>query len=45
MRVTHLGHACLLVEIAGRRLLIDPGTFSTGFEQLTELDAILVTHN
>ncbi len=45
MRVTHLGHACLLVEIADRRVLIDPGNFSTGFEQLTDLDAIFVTHN
>jgi L-ascorbate metabolism protein UlaG (beta-lactamase superfamily) len=45
MRVTHLGHACLLVEIADRRVLIDPGNLSTGFEQLTGLDAILVTHN
>lgn len=44
MRLTHLGHACLLVEIADRRLLIDPGSFSSGFEQLTGLDAILVTH-
>jgi L-ascorbate metabolism protein UlaG (beta-lactamase superfamily) len=45
MRVTHLGHACLLVELADRRLLIDPGNFSAGFEDLTDLDAILVTHN
>ncbi|MDC5698768.1 MBL fold metallo-hydrolase [Intrasporangium calvum] len=45
MRVTHLGHACLLVELANRRLLIDPGNFSAGFEDLTDLDAILVTHN
>ena len=45
MRVTHLGHACLLVETADRRVLIDPGSFSHGFEQLTGLDAILVTHN
>ncbi|GAA6525821.1 MBL fold metallo-hydrolase [Intrasporangium sp. DVR] len=45
MRVTHLGHACLLVEMADWRILIDPGNFSTGFEDLTDLDAILVTHN
>ena len=45
MRVTHLGHACLLVEAADRRILIDPGSFSTGFEDLTGLDAVLVTHN
>ena len=45
MRVTHLGHACLLVETADRRILIDPGNFSSGFEELTDLDAIVVTHN
>ncbi|GGM82466.1 MBL fold metallo-hydrolase [Terrabacter tumescens] len=45
MRVTHLGHACLLVEAADRRILIDPGSFSSGFEDLTDLDAVLVTHN
>ena len=45
MRVTHLGHACLLVETADRRILIDPGSFSSGFEDLTGLDAVLVTHN
>lgn len=45
MRVTHLGHACLLVESAGRRLLIDPGNLSTGYDELTDLDAVLVTHN
>ncbi|GAA2038337.1 MBL fold metallo-hydrolase [Terrabacter terrae] len=45
MRVTHLGHACLLVETADRRILIDPGSFSSGFEALTGLDAFIVTHN
>ncbi|WP_347350573.1 MBL fold metallo-hydrolase [Intrasporangium sp.] len=45
MRLTHLGHSCLLVETADRRILIDPGGFSAGFEQLRGLDAILVTHN
>lgn len=44
MQITHIGHSCLLVEAAGARLLIDPGTFSHGFEELTDLDAILVTH-
>lgn len=45
MRVTHLGHACLLVEMADRRVLIDPGNFSSGYDDLRGLDAILVTHN
>jgi len=44
MRVTHLGHACLLVEAADRRILIDPGTFSS-FDDQRDLDTILVTHN
>jgi L-ascorbate metabolism protein UlaG (beta-lactamase superfamily) len=44
MRVTHLGHSCLLVEASGVRVLLDPGTFSHGFEELTDLDAVLVTH-
>lgn len=44
MRITHLGHACLLVETGGARLLVDPGGFSSGFEEVTGLDAVLVTH-
>lgn len=43
MRITHLGHSCLLLEMAGQRLLTDPGTFST-FESVTDLDAVLITH-
>jgi L-ascorbate metabolism protein UlaG (beta-lactamase superfamily) len=44
MQLTHLGHACLLVETDGSRILIDPGVFSHGFEELTDLDAVVVTH-
>ena len=44
MRITSLGHACLLVETGDQRILIDPGTFSPGFQDLTDLDAIVVTH-
>jgi L-ascorbate metabolism protein UlaG (beta-lactamase superfamily) len=44
MQITYLGHACLLVETANTRALLDPGSFSPGFDGLTGLDAILVTH-
>ena len=44
MWITHLGHACLLVETGGQRILVDPGSFSPGFDEVTGLDVILVTH-
>jgi L-ascorbate metabolism protein UlaG (beta-lactamase superfamily) len=46
IRITHYGHACVLAELAGRtRVLFDPGTYSAGFEELTGLDAVLITHD
>lgn len=44
MRITHLGHACLLVEVADQRILIDPGNFSPAAHGVTGLDAVVVTH-
>ncbi|GAA4916439.1 MBL fold metallo-hydrolase [Nesterenkonia rhizosphaerae] len=44
MRITHLGHSCVLVEAAGARVLIDPGAFSTDWHGVTDLDAVLITH-
>lgn len=44
MKVTHLGHACVLVETAGARILIDPGAFSDLWHGVTGLDAVLITH-
>lgn len=44
MRITHLGHSCILVEAAGQRILVDPGNLSQSWRGLTDLDAILVTH-
>ncbi len=44
MRLTHFGHSCLLADVDGTRLLFDPGVFSHGFEGITDLDAILITH-
>ncbi|MET0928579.1 MAG: MBL fold metallo-hydrolase [Aeromicrobium sp.] len=45
MQITRFGHASLLVEAAGTRVLIDPGVFSSDDAfALTGLDAIVVTH-
>ncbi|MBH0780634.1 MBL fold metallo-hydrolase [Nocardia bovistercoris] len=44
MRIAHFGHSCILVELHGKKVLFDPGTFSHGFEGITGLDAIAVTH-
>lgn len=44
MQITHLGHSAVLVEVADRRILVDPGNFSDAWHGLTGLDAILVTH-
>lgn len=44
MQIRKFGHACLLVEDGGARVLLDPGSFSHGWEELRDLTAVLVTH-
>lgn len=44
MRIVHHGHACVVLETDGARVLLDPGVFSEGFEAERELDAVLITH-
>jgi len=44
MQIVHFGHSCVLLDTGSARLLIDPGAFSTGFEQIEGLDAVLITH-
>ena len=44
MQIARIGHSCLLVETGGARLLVDPGNFTPGWEELSGLDAVLVTH-
>ncbi len=51
MELTHFGHSCLLATFPGTStvgaptsLLFDPGNFSHGFEGITGLSAILITH-
>jgi L-ascorbate metabolism protein UlaG (beta-lactamase superfamily) len=44
MRITHLGHSAVLAETDDARILIDPGNLSDAWHGLTDLDAVLVTH-
>ncbi|RFD25461.1 MBL fold metallo-hydrolase [Mycobacterium uberis] len=44
MQLTHFGHSCLLAEFDHTTVLFDPGTFSHGFEGITGLSVILITH-
>lgn len=44
MRIKHLGHSCVLIESAGKRILLDPGAFSDAWHDLDAVDAVFVTH-
>ena len=44
MKFTKYGHAAYLIEDAESKILIDPGSYSSGFEAVTGLTAILYTH-
>jgi L-ascorbate metabolism protein UlaG (beta-lactamase superfamily) len=44
MQLTHFGHSCLLASFGDTSVLFDPGVFSHGFEGITGLSAILITH-
>ncbi len=44
MELTHFGHSCLLASFPDETILFDPGNFSHGFEGITGLSAILITH-
>lgn len=44
MKITKYGHSCLHVSHDAASILIDPGTLSAGFESLTGLTAVLITH-
>jgi L-ascorbate metabolism protein UlaG (beta-lactamase superfamily) len=48
MKITKFGHSCLLVEegppAGGARILIDPGKYSTLQNVVSNIDAIVITH-
>ena len=48
MDIRHLNHSCMLVDMAGSRIVVDPGNFSIdvvhAYGPLTGVDVILITH-
>lgn len=44
MKIKKLGHCCLVVEVNGKRVMTDPGSYSTLQEQEKNIDLIVVTH-
>jgi len=44
MQITKRGHACLEVELAGKRLVIDPGNYTESLAGLADVAAVVVTH-
>ncbi|HEY4515645.1 MAG TPA: MBL fold metallo-hydrolase [Candidatus Paceibacterota bacterium] len=45
MKITKLGHCCLLIETKGKRILTDPGSYTVdAHSKLENIDYILFTH-
>ncbi len=44
MKIKKLGHCCLIIEIEGKRIMTDPGTYSTLQNEEKNIDIVLITH-
>lgn len=44
MKVTKLGHCCLIIEVDGVRFLTDPGNYTTAQNEAENIDAIVISH-
>lgn len=45
MKITKLGHCCLLIETKGKRILTDPGSYTVeAHSRLENIDYVLFTH-
>lgn len=44
MKITKIGHCCLLVEEGSLTILTDPGAWTDAQNQLTGIDVVLITH-
>jgi len=44
MKITKIGHCCLVIKHKDLTILTDPGLFSSGQEEVTGVDLIIITH-
>jgi len=44
MRITKLGHCCLVIEEAGVRVMTDPGAWSTLQSEAKDINYVFITH-
>ncbi|HUO56003.1 MAG TPA: MBL fold metallo-hydrolase, partial [Candidatus Paceibacterota bacterium] len=45
MKITKIGHCCLLLEDGGRKIMTDPGSYTIDAqEKITDISVILITH-
>lgn len=45
MKIHKIGHCCLVIDTeAGKRVMTDPGDYSTGQDGVTGVDVVLITH-
>lgn len=44
MKITKLGHCCLIIEENGVKILTDPGTYTTEQNNVKDVDIVLITH-
>ncbi|MEK7586055.1 MAG: MBL fold metallo-hydrolase [Patescibacteria group bacterium] len=44
MKIKKLGHCCLVIEVNSKRIMTDPGSYSTLQVEEKNIDIILITH-
>jgi L-ascorbate metabolism protein UlaG (beta-lactamase superfamily) len=44
MQITKYEHACFVVELEDRKVVVDPGSFSTSLPDVTKVLGIVITH-
>jgi L-ascorbate metabolism protein UlaG (beta-lactamase superfamily) len=44
MKITKLGHCCLIIETRGVRFLTDPGNYTVAQNTVTNIDCVIISH-